>query len=155
MYFGQAILLKKGLAINSNCQFCVWHQTVIISGCRGRRIYTSKLCNNCKSVLEKYKKRDGMLCYSRLACRKCVLEQKRMKHFLDRDINAAKNILKIGKSLACFCRKFPPVAPGIIDWPDPLQHVGGVYGKCHKRQIDFFLCLIWFMLLVMQCLCAI
>ncbi len=60
--------------------------------------------------LEKYRKRDGKLSYARLCCRKCGLDKKRSKHFVDRDENAAKKILLVGRSLerpACFKRGFP------------------------------------------------
>ena len=71
---------------------------------------TSSICNVCHYKLEKYRKRDGKLSYARLCCRKCGLDKKRSKHFVDRDENAAKKILLVGRSLerpACFKRGFP------------------------------------------------
>ena len=99
------------------------------SNCNNFRLYievdefkTSKLCNKCKSILENYQKKDGKPCYTRLVCLKCALKGKR-KHFVDRDVNAAKNILEIGKSIRRpLCFKFPPGrSQGIIEWR--------VYGK--------------------------
>ena len=61
------------------------------------------------------KKKDGKEAYSRLACMKCGINKKRLKHFVDRDLNAARNILEIGISVVrpqCFSRSTPPVAPG-------------------------------------------
>ena len=55
-------------------------------------------CNRCMNRLEKYRDRRGKLSYSRLCCTSCGLEKKRSKWFVDRDSNAAANILLIGTS---------------------------------------------------------
>jgi transposase len=62
---------------------------------------TSKTCNVCLGQLKRYRKKDGKLSYSRLCCEnECAGRQKkdRSKHFVDRDLNAATNILLIGTS---------------------------------------------------------
>ena len=53
---------------------------------------TSVTCNTCLDRMSRYKK-DGKLSSSRLCCTKCRLENKRSKLFVDRDENAAHNIL--------------------------------------------------------------
>lgn len=82
---------------------------------------TSVTCNVCLERLSKYRKRDGKLSYSRLCCTNCGLEDKRSKRFVDRDYNAARNILWVGKSSegpACLARSEvthgnkPPVGAG-------------------------------------------
>ena len=73
---------------------------------------TSKLCNGCFCKLEK---RDGKLSYSRLCCSNCAGRHKnRCKQFVDRDLNAAANILLVGSSRERppeFCRQLPYQAP--------------------------------------------
>ena len=59
---------------------------------------TSVTCNRCENRLVKYRKKTGTLSHSRLCCETCGLKQKRSKKFLDRDLNAAANILWIGTS---------------------------------------------------------
>ena len=59
---------------------------------------TSVICNLCQSRLCKYRKQNGTLSHARLYCSDCKLEEKRTKRFVDRDINAAKNILWVGIS---------------------------------------------------------
>lgn len=50
---------------------------------------TSKTCHRCLRYLETYTKRNGRQSYSRLYCREC-------NRFVDRDKNAALNILLVG-----------------------------------------------------------
>lgn len=67
---------------------------------------TSKVCNLCMSELKRYKKRDGRLSHSRLCCTSCFSNTcghekgslKRSTRFVDRDNNAAANILFVGTS---------------------------------------------------------
>ena len=59
---------------------------------------TSRICNRCKSELSTYKKRDGKNSYSRLCCHGCRSNNKLSKRFVDRDLNAATNILLAGTS---------------------------------------------------------
>ena len=60
---------------------------------------TSKICNGCMSELSSYKKRDGRRSYSRLCCMNCRRHKDCSVRFVDRDLNAAANMLLIGKSL--------------------------------------------------------
>ena len=82
---------------------------------------TSVTCNICLERLLAYKKRDGKMSHSRLCCKNCGLKETRTKRFVDRDVNAARNILWIGKSSerpACLSRSQmtrpnrPPVGAG-------------------------------------------
>ncbi len=59
---------------------------------------TSVTCNVCKSKLSRYTNRRGRLLHSRLCCSTCGLEGNRSKRFVDRDINAAANVLWAGAS---------------------------------------------------------
>ena len=59
---------------------------------------TSITCNTCKNQLDRYRNQRGKLSYSRLYCKTCGLHQNRTKWFVDRDVNAAHNILLIGTS---------------------------------------------------------
>lgn len=61
---------------------------------------TSKTCNLCMKPLCSYRKKDNKLSYSRLCCtNKCGSNGKLSKRFVDRDLNAASNILLAGTSL--------------------------------------------------------
>ena len=57
---------------------------------------TSKTCNVCFNDLETYKKRNGKNSYTRLCCTNCPLPTDREKRFVNRDVNAAANILLAG-----------------------------------------------------------
>ena len=59
---------------------------------------TSKTCNRCLGELSKYRKRDSRWSYSRLCCTNCGHLNDRSKRFVDRDQNAAANILLVGTS---------------------------------------------------------
>ena len=60
---------------------------------------TSKICNSCMGTLKSYRTRSGKLSRSRLCCESCGSENKKLsKRFVDRDVNAALNILLIGTS---------------------------------------------------------
>ena len=61
---------------------------------------TSVVCNTCTNRLERYRNRRGRLSHSRLCCTTCrpSLGKERKKRFVDRDINAATNILWAGMS---------------------------------------------------------
>lgn len=60
---------------------------------------TSLMCNACQKELQKYRhKNDNKMSYSRLCCVNCSIEKKMQKRFVDRDVNAAKNILLVGIS---------------------------------------------------------
>ena len=60
---------------------------------------TSRMCNLCRNRLESYIKMDGRRSYSRLCCTNCEGRWKnRSKLFIDRDVNAASNILLVGMS---------------------------------------------------------
>ena len=78
---------------------------------------TSATCNLCQSRLCKYRKKNGKLSHARLCCTNCRLDDKRSKRFVDRDENAARNILWVGISPerpACLSRNLsidPLVAP--------------------------------------------
>ena len=58
---------------------------------------TSKYCHGCTGVLKQYHKLNGRLSYRRLFCGTCAVRGKRKK-FLDKDENAAMNILIGGTS---------------------------------------------------------
>lgn len=58
---------------------------------------TSKICSTCMEELRRYKKRGGRLSYSRLFCLTCSSRTGRPV-FVDRDFNAAANILLAGTS---------------------------------------------------------
>lgn len=58
---------------------------------------TSKVCNTCMAELTRYRKRGGRLSYSRLFCPTCSSKMGR-PIFVDRDANAAANILLAGTS---------------------------------------------------------
>lgn len=60
---------------------------------------TSRTCNKCMGRLSSYAKRDGKRSYSRLCCKNCRSHPYRSKLFVDRDVNAAANILLVGNSL--------------------------------------------------------
>lgn len=60
---------------------------------------TSKTCNRCMARLSSYRKRDGKMSYTRLCCQNCGRQKGRSKQFVDRDENAAANILLVGTSL--------------------------------------------------------
>lgn len=93
---------------------------------------TSVTCNGCRGRLERYKKRNGCPSHS---CASCGLEDKRSKRFVDRDVNAAKNILWVGtlspmrpeclrrqpKTKAAAAADNPPVAAGGT-LSDPAVH---------------------------------
>lgn len=95
----------------------------------------SVMCNGCRGRLERYKKRNGRPSHSRLSCASCGLEDKRSKRFVDRDVNAAKNILWVGtssltrpeclhrqpKTKAAAAADNPPVAAGGT-LSDPAVH---------------------------------
>ena len=57
---------------------------------------TSIICNLCLGQLTKYRNRRGRLSYSRLKCTTCISRGKPI--FLDRDKNAAANILLVGEA---------------------------------------------------------
>ncbi len=60
---------------------------------------TLKTCNLCMGELKRYRKRLGGLSYSRLYCESCGgEEQKPSKRCVDRDVNAALNVLLVGIS---------------------------------------------------------
>ena len=59
---------------------------------------TSRICNACQGDLKKYRNKKGRLSYSRLHCPWCSSEKYGPK-FVDRDANAAANILLVGTSL--------------------------------------------------------
>ncbi len=59
---------------------------------------TSRTCNMCMGALSTYLKRDGRRSYSRLCCSNCGRPKDRSKRFVDRDSNAAVNILLCGTS---------------------------------------------------------
>ncbi len=56
---------------------------------------TSKTCNACLGELRRYRKRGGRLSHSRLFCPTCSSRMGR-PFFVDRDVNAATNILRAG-----------------------------------------------------------
>lgn len=58
---------------------------------------TSKVCNVCMGELKRYKKVGGRLSYSRLFCNTCSNKTGRPV-FVNRDVNAAANILLAGTS---------------------------------------------------------
>ena len=60
---------------------------------------TSITCNWCMRELRSYKKRDGRRSYTRLVCMNCGRGQNRSVQLMDRDINAAANILLIEMTL--------------------------------------------------------
>ena len=70
---------------------------------------TSVTCNDCEGRLQRYKKKNGRRSHARLFCKNCRLEEKRSKWFVDRDVNATKNILWVGMMLparpTCLCRQ--------------------------------------------------
>ena len=59
---------------------------------------TSKTCNSCMGDLSSYITRGMKRSYSRLCCMSCGRSQNRSKRFINRDLNAAANILLIGVS---------------------------------------------------------
>ena len=59
---------------------------------------TSKVCNLCKRDLSSYIKKDRKKSYSRLCCTNCICPKDRSKRFVNRDLNAAANILLAGTS---------------------------------------------------------
>lgn len=72
-------------------------------------------------------KKNGSLLYARLCCTNCRLENKRSKRFVNRDDNAARNILWVGNvpdRPACL-QTFIPWPPGhfqgSIKWPTFLR----------------------------------
>lgn len=54
---------------------------------------TSKIYNYCCGVLTRYRNRRGKLSHSRLQCTSCKQDAKGRPRFVDRDRNAAANIL--------------------------------------------------------------
>ena len=61
---------------------------------------TSKMCNSCGGALKSYRKQNGRQSYSRLVCESCGGKRKTLsKRFVDRDLNAAMNILMAGMSV--------------------------------------------------------
>ena len=60
---------------------------------------TSKMCNRCMSELSSYAKKNGRSSYSRLCCTSCGGPKDRLLRFVDRDLNAAANILLVGRTL--------------------------------------------------------
>ena len=55
---------------------------------------TSKMCNSCKGALKSYRKKNGRQSFSRLVCKSCGGKGRMpSKRFVDRDLNAAMNIL--------------------------------------------------------------
>ncbi len=62
---------------------------------------TSKTFNSCMGEMKRYRKRNGKLSHARLYCDACGGEmQKPSKRFMNRDENAAQNILLAGTSPA-------------------------------------------------------
>lgn len=60
---------------------------------------TSITCNSCMGTLKSYRTRSGKLSRSRLCCESCGGKNgKPSKRFVDRDVNAALNILLVGTS---------------------------------------------------------
>ena len=60
---------------------------------------TSKICNLCMGSLKSYRTKSGRLSYSRLCCETCGGKGKKpSKRFVNRDVNAAMNILLCGTS---------------------------------------------------------
>jgi len=60
---------------------------------------TSKTCNSCGGNLKSYRKRNGRQSHSRLVCESCGGKGLTpSKRFVDRDLNAAMNILLAGTS---------------------------------------------------------
>ena len=98
------------------------------------------ICNACRGRLSKYTKKSGFPSHSRLFCAKCGLEKKkRSKHFVDKDVNAAHNILWVGKSKerpTCLARNTqesnPPVGPGGIS-SDPAPSSPREEGVVNNR----------------------
>ena len=73
---------------------------------------TSRTCNSCLNLLRSYRKKPGRLSYSRLFCEYCndSEDKKPVKGFVDRDLNAGKNIPLAGSSLVrppALCRIEP------------------------------------------------
>ena len=60
---------------------------------------TSRTCNRCAGKLTSYVKWDGKRSFSRLCCTGCGRQEDGTKWFVDRDENAAANILTVGLSL--------------------------------------------------------
>ena len=60
---------------------------------------TSKMCNRCMGELSSYAKKNGRRSYSRLCCTSCGGPKDRLLRFVDRDLNAAANILLVGRTL--------------------------------------------------------
>ena len=82
-----------------------WFRVIMVDEYR-----TSKICNKCRGELNSYRKRDGKQSYSRLCCTKCAgrSSKNRSKQFVDRDFNAALNIMEVGISPVrplCFTRR--------------------------------------------------
>ena len=78
---------------------------------------TSVVCNTCTNRLERYHNRRGRLSHSRFCCTTCgpSLGKERKKRFVDRDINAATNILRAGMSHErpiCLSRMISWLVPG-------------------------------------------
>ncbi len=70
-----------------------------------------ELRNACSGELSSYRKKDGKLSYSRLCCTNCKGHpEDNSKRFVDRDLNAALNILLAGTSV-----ERPPVFAGQSD----------------------------------------
>ena len=59
---------------------------------------TSRTCNRCLGELTSYHRKNGTKSCSRLCCAKCGHQKGRLRHFVDRDVNAAANILVVGLS---------------------------------------------------------
>lgn len=57
---------------------------------------TSKTCNRCMGILSSYTKRNGRKSYSRLCCTNYRSPKDLSKRFVNRDLNAAANILLAG-----------------------------------------------------------
>ena len=73
---------------------------------------TSRTCNFCMGTLKSYRTRSGKLSRSRLCCESCGGENGKLsKRFVDRDVNAALNILLVGTSPSRPSAMSRPVAP--------------------------------------------
>ena len=59
---------------------------------------TSRTCSTCLGELTSYLRKNGTKSRSRLCCTKCGHQKGRLRHFVDRDVNAAANILVVGLS---------------------------------------------------------